>query len=78
MLANLKPGQHISYVTVCKSCKPIKVKTAITRIEIEGNFGRLWTIRGPLMWQLLTFKYEVVTKDSQNIGKTNSSLIELA
>jgi hypothetical protein len=78
MLANLKPGQHISYVSICKSCKPTKVKTAITHIEIEGNFGRLWTICGPLMWQLLTFKYEVVTKNSQDIGTADSSLIELA
>ena len=59
MLANLRVGQCISYITL-KQGKPIRVEAEITRIEIKQNFGRLWTRGGPLTTEPLTFKYEVV------------------
>ena len=59
MLANLRTGQCISYVTL-KQGRPLRVKAEIIRIEIKQNFGRLWTRSGSLTSEPLTFKYEVV------------------
>lgn len=59
MLANLKIGQNISFI-VSEQGQPIRVEAEIIRIEIEHNFGRLWTNCGPLPKEALTFKYEVV------------------
>lgn len=61
MLANLHPGQCIDYIVFEKNGKPAHVQSEIVSIEIHCNFGRLHTIRGALPWQMLTFKYEVVT-----------------
>ena len=59
MLANLRIGQCISYI-ILKQGKPLRVEAEIIRIEIKQNFGRLWTRRGPLTSEPLTFKYEVI------------------
>ena len=59
MLANLKTGQCISHI-VFQQGKPLRVEAEIIRIEIEHNFGRLWTRCGPLPSEALTFKYMVV------------------
>ena len=59
MLANLRAGQHISYI-VFKQGQPCWVETEIIRIEIGNNSGRLWTTSGPLPRESLTYKYEIV------------------
>ena len=59
MLANLRTGQHISYI-VFKQGQPRWVETEIIRIEIGNNSGRLWTTSGPLPRESLTYKYEIV------------------
>ena len=59
MLANLNTGQCISHI-VFKQGKPLWVVAEIIRIEIEHNYGGLWTSSGPLPKEMLTRKYEVV------------------
>ncbi len=58
MLANLRSGQRISYIVFEKG-QPRWVEAEIIRIEIENNSGRLWTTKGPLPRESLTYKYEV-------------------
>ena len=58
MLANLKPGERIVYMTYKRSL-PVRVEGEVTHVEREYNLGRLWTTQGPLPWQPLTTKYEV-------------------
>ncbi len=58
MLANLKPGERITY-TIIERSKSVRVDVEVTRIEKKENLGRLWTIYGPLSWQALTAKYEL-------------------
>jgi len=59
MLANLRIGQRISHI-VFEQGKPLWMEAEIIRIEIEHNYGRLWTRSGPLPRESLTSKYEVV------------------
>lgn len=63
MLANLQPGQFIDHI-IFPNGDPIQVQSKIIRIEIQCNFGRLWTTNGVLPWQMLTYKYKVVMPPS--------------
>ena len=58
MLANLKPGERIVYMTSKRSL-PLRVEGEVTHVEREYNLGRLWTTQGALPSQPLTAKYEV-------------------
>lgn len=60
MLANLRIGQCICFIDL-KQGQPKKVQAEITRIQIEDNFGQIWTRCGPLPKEPLTFKYKVVS-----------------
>ena len=42
MLANLKPGERIVYMTYKRSL-PVRVEGEVTHVEREYNLGRLWT-----------------------------------
>jgi hypothetical protein len=64
MLANLQPGDCISYIGV-KHGKPVEVQVEVTQIEKKANFGRVWTHQGAFSWQPLTAKYEVVSRQLQ-------------
>ncbi len=59
MLANLRTGQRISYI-VFEQGKRRWLEAEIIRIDIENNYGRIWTRSGPLPRESLTSKYEVV------------------
>lgn len=59
MLANLKIGQCISYL-VKQQHQPLWVKAEIVHIEIEDNYGQVWTRLGSLSKEPLTTKYKVV------------------
>lgn len=58
MLANLRTGQRISYI-VFEQGHRRWVEAEITCIKIEHNSGQLWTTKGPLPRESLTYKYEV-------------------
>ena len=58
MIANIKPGERITYITFQRSLA-IRVEGEVTHVEFEYKLGRLWTTHGPLPWQPLTAKYEV-------------------
>lgn len=64
MLANLQPGQHIDHI-IFPNGNPLRVQSEIVRVETHCNFGRVWITSGPLNWQKLTFKYQVVIADIQ-------------
>ena len=69
MLANLRIGQCISYITFEQGQRQ-RVQGEITNIKIEQNYGQIWTRHGLLPKELLTFKYEVVNNsifNSQNL-----------
>lgn len=72
MLMHLKPGQLIDLI-VFDCGIPTHTQTEITHIETHCNFGRPWTTRGPLGWQMLSFKYWVVEPRKQNLPMPSRS-----
>jgi hypothetical protein len=68
MLANLRIGQCISYITFSQGQRQ-RVVAEIIKIKIEQNYGQLWTRQGLLPKELLTFKYEVVNNSIVNTQK---------
>ena len=65
MLANLRIGQCISYITFLQGQRQ-RVVAEIIKIKIEQNYGQVWTRHGLLPKELLTFKYEVVNNSILN------------
>ena len=65
MLANLQIGEYIDYIVFVNG-KPKHLQSQVTKIEIHDDFGRVWTTTGPLNWQMLTSKYQVVPPPIQN------------
>ncbi len=64
MLANLKVGQYIDHIVFVNG-KPRHLQSEVTAVEIHDDFGRGWTETGPLNWQMLTSKYQVVSAQIQ-------------
>ena len=54
MLANLRIGQCISYITFEQGQRQ-RVQAEIINIKIEHNCGQIWTRSGLLPKELLTF-----------------------
>lgn len=66
MLANLKIGEYIDHIVFVNG-KPRHLHSEVTNIEIHSDFGRVWTTTGPLNWQTLTAKYQVISASLQKI-----------
>lgn len=64
MLANLQAGQCIDYIAF-EHGNPVHRQAEIIRIEKDFGCGCVWTVQGPLSWQLLTFKYSVVVPQNR-------------
>lgn len=70
MLANLRIGQCISYITIEQGQRK-RVEAEIINIKIEHNCGQISTKYGLLPKEPLTFKYEVLDNsilNSQKLG----------
>ena len=65
MLANLRIGQCISYITFEQGQRQ-RVLAEIINIKIEHNYGQICTRSSLLPKEPLTFKYEVVNNSVLN------------
>ena len=65
MLANLRIGQCISYITFEQGQRQ-RVQAEIINIKIKHNYGQIWTRADLLPKELLTFKYEVIDNSVLN------------
>ena len=65
MLANLRIGQCISYITFEQGQRQ-RVQAEIINIKIKYNYGQIWTRADLLPKELLTFKYEVIDNSVLN------------